>query len=247
MERHTATVGVFGIPEDNMGRGLESKRADGKGINAIGGQVDPEDIAKGLSLTDVLRREFREEAGVEIDVTEDRPLGVFPNASISDIAILYPVKIISGTLKPSKEAIEHLWMNPYEVRCRAEMYDSGNHASGLLSGKGKRQWNMARAFFLQSSNPEYRLSALYNLALELPKNGNQPGSIVIYKGAAYVVMGVRGRWLDPNLAPFDSQIGLIPDWLDNQSLKMPAGYETAYENWMDTGYDLYEQVVLRKI
>lgn len=247
MERHTATIGVFSIPEDKEGRGLWSKRADGKGINAIGGQVDPNDITNGLSLIDILKREFREEAAVEIIVTEDRPLGVFPNANISDIAILYPVKIISGTPEPSNEATEHLWMDPYQIRWRAEMYDYGDHASGLLSGVGKRQWNMAKTFFLNSFNPEYRLSALYDFAPKLPKNGNQLGSAVIYKGAVYVVMGVRGRSLDPNLAPFNSQIGFIPNWLDNPSLKMPVGYETAHENWVDTGYDLYEQVVLRKI
>lgn len=108
MEKHKATLGVFGIPPDNEGRGLLSKRADGKGINVIGGQVDPEDIVKNLSLTDILKREFLEEAGVEIVVTEDRPLGVFPNAGLQDIAILFPVKIVSGEPKLSSEAVEHL-------------------------------------------------------------------------------------------------------------------------------------------
>jgi len=155
LEKHKATIGVFGIPEDEQGRGLWSIRKDGKGINAIGGLVDPEDAAKGLSLQDVLAREFREETGTEIIVTDSRPLGVFPNADLSDLAILFKVRIVSGEPVPTAEAIDHLWLDPIGIREAAERYDAGDHAGGLLSGKGKRQWKMARAFFYDSLNPVY--------------------------------------------------------------------------------------------
>ena len=159
MEKHRATIGVFGIPEGRNGRGLWSVRADGKGINAIGGRVDPEDVANGLSLQDVLVREFREETGTQIIVTDDRPLGVFPTAGLDDLAILFKVKIVSGKLKPTDETLEYIWMDPIGIKKAAERYDGGDHARGLVSGTGKRQWKMAKAFFLDSSNPAYRLMA----------------------------------------------------------------------------------------
>lgn len=158
-QRHRATIGVFGIPEDSWCRGLWSMREDRKGINAIGGMVDLEDVAKGLSLQDVLIREFREETGTEIIITENRPLGIFPNAGLDDLAILFKVKIVSGELKRTDETMDYLWMDPLQLRKAAERYDAGDHAGGLLSGTGKRQWQMAKAFFLESSCNDYRYMA----------------------------------------------------------------------------------------
>ena len=159
MEKHRATIGVFGIPEDEDGRGLWSVRADGKGINAIGGMVDPEDVVKGLSLQDVLVREFQEETGTKIKVIDKRPLGVFPNADLSDLAILFKVKIVSGELELTDETLGYVWMDPLEVKEAAERYDAGDHAGGLLSGTGKRQWKMAKAFFFESSDLDCRWAA----------------------------------------------------------------------------------------
>lgn len=145
-ERHRATIGVFGIPVVN-GKGLWSKRADGKGINAIGGAVDPADAADHRKLVDVLRREFLEEAGLEIEITDERPLGVFPTADLGDMAILFAVTIVSEKPTPSAEAVEHLWMTSDELAESARTYDAGDHANGLVSGVGKRQWQMAQAAF----------------------------------------------------------------------------------------------------
>ena len=150
-EKHRATIGVFGIPQNEEGRGLWAKRGDGKGINAIGGTVDPEDAQSTRTLIDVLKREFREEAGVEIEVVEERPLGVFPIANLQDVAILFNVRIVSGEPKPTAESAEFLWMSPGQVIAAADLYDAGIKANGLLSGKGKRQWQMARAFFKYAS------------------------------------------------------------------------------------------------
>ena len=147
MERHKATIGVFGIPADGQGRGLWSKRRDGKGINAIGGAVDPQDAVNQTTLSQVLIREFREETGLEIEVVEERPLGVFPTRDLKDLAILLPVKIVGGKLRSSDEATEHLWLTEEDIRSRAKLYDAGDHENGLLSGVGKRQYKMAQAFF----------------------------------------------------------------------------------------------------
>ena len=147
MERHKMTVGVFGIPSDGLRCGLWSKRVDGKGFNAIGGAVDPQDAISQVTLSQILKREFREETGLEIEVVEERPLGVFPRADLGDLAILYPVKIVGGNLQPSDEATEHLWLTKEEVEARAKAYDAGDHENGLLGGVGKRQWKMAQAFF----------------------------------------------------------------------------------------------------
>jgi 8-oxo-dGTP pyrophosphatase MutT (NUDIX family) len=159
--KHKATIGVFGIPQDKEGKGLWSKRADGKGINAIGGTVDPEDSQNTRTLIEVLKREFKEEANVEIEVVEERPLGVFPIANLQDVAILFNVRIVSGEPTPSSEVTEHFWMDPSQIAEVAKRYDEGDKANGLLSGKGKRQWKMAKAFFTYASqNPEFRRIAL---------------------------------------------------------------------------------------
>lgn len=140
-------------------------------------------------------------------------------------------------------------MDPYEIRRGAELYERGDHANGLMSGVGKRQWQMAKAFFLYSSlNPEFRLSAYYDFAPRVFTNGNRVGAIVMYPKNPHIVIGVQGRWLDPNLAPFEFQDGFIPDWLNNSSQGgPPPGYDAVWQNWVDTGYDLYEKVILRKI
>ncbi len=78
-------------------------------------------------------------------------MGVFPIANLSDVAILLNVRIVSGAPKPSDEATEHIWMDPYDIVKAADRYDDGDRANGLLSGKGKRQWKMAKAFFLHGS------------------------------------------------------------------------------------------------
>ena len=160
-EKHKATIGVFGIPQDKEGRGLWSKRSDGKGINAIGGTVDPEDAQNTKTLPEVLKREFEEEAGVKIEMVEERPLGVFPIANLQDFAILFNVRIISGEPTPSPEVTEHIWMDPSQIAEAAKRYDEGDKANGLLSGKGKRQWKMAKAFFEHASqNPEFQKIAM---------------------------------------------------------------------------------------
>ena len=156
-EKHRATIGVFGIPEDREGRGLWAKRADGKGINAIGGTVDPEDAQNMRTLIEILKREFKEEAGLVIEVVE-RPLGVFPTVNLQDVAILFNVYLM-GPQEPksSSESTEYFWMDPSQIAEAAKRYDEGDKANGLLSGKGKRQWQMARAFFKYvSNNPEFR-------------------------------------------------------------------------------------------
>jgi len=157
LNRHKATIGVFGIPQDENGRGLWSRRVDGKGINAIGGRIDPQDSEAKKNLFEILQREFLEEAGVEIELVEERPVGVFFTTTLGDIAILLNIRIVSGDPKPTDEAVKHIWLNPDDIAQAAQRYDNGDTADGLLSGKGKRQWRMAKAFFLQvSGNPEFQ-------------------------------------------------------------------------------------------
>jgi len=48
-------------------------------------------------------------------------------------------------------------MDPSKIAEAAKRYDEGDKANGLLSGRGKRQWKMAKAFFeYASQNPEFR-------------------------------------------------------------------------------------------
>ena len=144
-ELHRATIGVFGILRDKDGRGLWSKRTDGKGINAMGGRVDPEDVEAGRTLEEVLQREFEEESGLQVRV--GKILGIFPTGNLGDLAILYKVWLIGGDLVVSDEASEHIWMTPDDIVAAADRYDEGDTANGLVSGRGKRQWQMAMTLF----------------------------------------------------------------------------------------------------
>ena len=159
MKRHRMTVGVFGIPADDQGRGLWSKRRDKRGLNAIGGAVDPQDAVNGLTLSQVLKREFLEETGLEIEVGK-RPLGVFSTVNLGDLAVLFPVEIVGGKLQLTAEATEHLWLTKREIYHRAKLYDEGDHENGLLSGVGKRQWRMAMAFFYWLNFPDLKMDYL---------------------------------------------------------------------------------------
>ncbi|MFC6079901.1 NUDIX hydrolase [Sphaerisporangium aureirubrum] len=113
MDHHnTHSVSVAGVIIDDRGRALLSQRRDNGHWEAPGGILEHhEDIHTGL------RREIREETGLDVD-----PItltGVYKNMSRSIIALVFRCKVIGGTLTQTDEARSYRWVTADEVRTLA--------------------------------------------------------------------------------------------------------------------------------
>jgi len=106
-----ATEGVFCAIMRRAERGLPellmAVRADGKGLNLIGGRVEA-----GETRTQALVREAREETGLVVKVIhqigEDLPM--WKEDQIIDVASIYLVECIGGELKCTEESIGFQWV-----------------------------------------------------------------------------------------------------------------------------------------
>jgi 8-oxo-dGTP diphosphatase len=107
-------VSVGGLIENSEGKILMVKSPD-RGWEIPGGQVE-----EGESLTDALKREIKEETGIEIEVGNLRtvnsnigkrlqPDGVSPIGSIVNFG--FTGKAISGELTTSEESLEVAWFD----------------------------------------------------------------------------------------------------------------------------------------
>ena len=107
-------VAVGGLIEDNEGKILMVKSPD-RGWEVPGGQVE-----SGETLTDALKREIKEETGIDIEVGDLRavhsniakrvqPDGVSPIGSI--ISFGFTGKAVSGELTTSDESLEVNWFD----------------------------------------------------------------------------------------------------------------------------------------
>ncbi len=84
-------------------------RTTARGWDCPGGQVE-----EGESLIEGLKREIREEAGVEVEVTQ--LAGIYSNVkSPSKVILAFLCEWISGELKSSDETPEVIWVNDNEV------------------------------------------------------------------------------------------------------------------------------------
>ncbi|WP_051623449.1 NUDIX hydrolase [Clostridium hydrogeniformans] len=107
-------VAVGGLIENEEGKILMMRNPD-RGWEIPGGQVEP-----GETLTDALKREVKEETGIDIQVGELRavhsniakrlqPDGVSPIGSI--VSFGFTGKAVSGELTTSDESLEVKWVH----------------------------------------------------------------------------------------------------------------------------------------
>ena len=100
LARHS--VSVAGVITDDHGRALLIQRADNHRWEPPGGVLE-----LGESITDGLRREVREETG--LDVEPVTLTGVYKNMNRGIIALVFRCKITGGHLTPNDEATAFRW------------------------------------------------------------------------------------------------------------------------------------------
>ncbi len=104
--RHS--VSVAGVIVDGSGRALLSRRRDNQRWEPPGGVLE---LAE--SIEDGLRREVREETGLEVEPVT--LTGVYKNMPRGIIALVFRCRILAGQLTPNDEVTEFHWTTADEV------------------------------------------------------------------------------------------------------------------------------------
>src|SRR5215471_5578569 len=113
MNTHPArhSVSVAGIITDDHGRALLIQRADNHRWEPPGGVLE---LAE--TIHDGLRREIREETG--LDIEPGALTGVYKNTPRAIIALVFRCKITGGHLTPNDEVITFHWADQADIRQR---------------------------------------------------------------------------------------------------------------------------------
>ena len=112
--RHS--VSVAGVITDDHGRALLIQRRDNNRWEPPGGVLE-----LGETIEDGLRRELREETG--LDTEPDQLTGVYKNMTRGIIALVFRCKIAGGELAVNGEVSAFRWATAAEVReLTAEAY-----------------------------------------------------------------------------------------------------------------------------
>jgi len=105
--RHS--VSVSGVIPDDHGRVLLIRRRDNQHWEPPGGVLE-----LGETIHDGLRREIREEAG--LDIEPDALTGVYKNMPRGIIALVFRCKITGGHLATNDEVAAFRWADQTEIR-----------------------------------------------------------------------------------------------------------------------------------
>ncbi len=104
--RHSVSVAAAIL--DDAGRVLVAQRRDNGHWEPPGGVLE---LAE--SIADGLRREVREETGLEIE--PERLTGVYKNMARGIVALVFRARPTGGTLQPTGEAGAFRWVTPTEL------------------------------------------------------------------------------------------------------------------------------------
>lgn len=107
------SVSVAGVVVDDAGRVLMTQRRDNGRWEAPGGVLEP-----GECILDGLRREVREETGLEI--IPERLTGVYQNMRRGVIALVFRARVAAGEPRPSPETVRVEWWDPRLVPTRTD-------------------------------------------------------------------------------------------------------------------------------
>jgi 8-oxo-dGTP diphosphatase len=103
------SVSVAAVLTDDHGRALLIQRADNGHWEPPGGVLE-----LGETIEDGLRREVREETGLDIEAGQ--LTGVYKNMSRGVVALVFRAKITGGDLAASDEATAFRWASAGQVR-----------------------------------------------------------------------------------------------------------------------------------
>jgi 8-oxo-dGTP diphosphatase len=104
--RHS--VSVAGIITDDRGRALLIQRRDNQRWEPPGGVLEPSE-----SVHDGLRREVREETGLDIEPVV--LTGIYKNMSRAIIALVFLCKVTGGELRTNDEVTAFRWATEADV------------------------------------------------------------------------------------------------------------------------------------
>jgi 8-oxo-dGTP diphosphatase len=120
---HRHSVSVSGVITDDHGRALLVQRRDNHHWEPPGGVLE-----LGEPIDDGLRREVREETG--LDIEPDTLSGVYKNMSRGIIALVFRCKATGGQLATNDEVIAFRWADEATIR----QLTSEAYAVRLLDG-----------------------------------------------------------------------------------------------------------------
>ncbi len=132
--------------------------------NLIGGGVDEKDAEAMVSGIEMLYREVREETGgLTVDIDDERPVGEYPTAKHTDLAITYLCEPVGGHLSETEESKAFKYVTPIEAMEMAKIGDVPNGLVGGLktsTGGVARHIQMVLHYFTRvCKNPDYRREA----------------------------------------------------------------------------------------
>lgn len=137
--RHS--VSVAGVIVDDSGRCLLTRRRDNGNWEAPGGVLEANE-----TIPDGLRREIREETGLEIEPIS--LTGVYKNMPLGVIALVFRCAVIGGELRLNSEVAEFRWTRPgeldalmtdaYRIRVTDAIHNEGHPAIRSHNGRTLR-------------------------------------------------------------------------------------------------------------
>lgn len=142
--------------------------------NLPGGGADEEDAAKSLTSEQIVVRESKEETGLDVKIIDFRPIGAYPTAKHTDVAITYFCKAVGGKLQTNKEGVSFRYISPDEVMVMARKGDVPDGLVGgikTLTGGVPRHIQMCLHYFTRvCPNESYQMEAMrYCVELGIPQ------------------------------------------------------------------------------
>lgn len=98
-------IGVFALIFDDEGRILLGRRRDVDWWNLPGGGMEA-----GETVDEALRREAREETGLEVEVGQ--LVGVYSKPQKQEVVLTFRCRVVGGTLQPTEEIRESRYFPP---------------------------------------------------------------------------------------------------------------------------------------
>ena len=123
---YTHLVSVAAMVHDGAGKIL-LVNSPWRGWEYPGGLIEP-----GETFQEALRREIREEAGVEVEI--ERVVGSCKNVEKNIVNIDFVCRYISGTLTCSEESTEVIWATPEQAMEMITFPLTRKRLANMLSG-----------------------------------------------------------------------------------------------------------------